>query len=302
MPRKFRRLLLYGRTSNLSKLELLDLAAALQYYGFSETEKIAEALQTKDENTVKSFLATEVSKVRQKASQKEARPGRKAGISQWYNPDIEDLKNWPASRAWRRVVFDQLMPCVKKNDYSKITLEDLFETFYNEAEEVSDPQVVNVKAVYKYFLDCVRGTVPAELSPVDSAAVLMLCGQLVEMQRYLDFEDEKKFITTFRSARTFAPIKVKDEFRDKSIKRSEELQNSVHVSQPSSSKGENNAGCSSKNKEEDTINVVEDMFMNLTKHRKLVQSFNPLNVPVWTLLKEQGYVQNKCDLTPRVPF
>jgi len=295
------------KDSQWTDKELVNLTAALQRYGFYETKKISEMVKTKDENAVKHFLSVEVAKVRCKMARENQWPSRQAGGGSWHHPDPCEVRGWPVVRKWRRVVLNQMRPCIRKNDYSKILMVDLFESFYNEAEEPSDPQMMNVKAIYKYLLDCMRGYVPAELSPIDSAVVLLMLGQLKEMQQELDFDEEKAFMKNFKRAKSFAPIKVKDEFRERTQKRSEAVKNvekefeMMNISDDSSSTTVLEVN-DKEEEEKNTIYVEENMYEKLSKHRKLVQSFNPLNVPMWTLVKQQAYVQNKCETVPRPNF
>lgn len=47
--------------------------------------------------------------------------------------------------------------------------------------------------------------------------------------------------------------------------------------------------------EEGCVPIPEEVFFGLNRHKKLVQSFNPLSVPLWLLEKQQDFLAHMFD-------
>lgn len=43
------------------------------------------------------------------------------------------------------------------------------------------------------------------------------------------------------------------------------------------------------------VPIPEDVYLGLNRHRKLVQSLNPLSVPLWLIEKEQDFLARMFD-------
>ncbi|XP_035233707.1 uncharacterized protein LOC118205526 isoform X2 [Stegodyphus dumicola] len=177
------------------------------------------------------------------------------------------LKNWTNVQKWGKMAYYQMLPCVRSQNYSKIVMFDLLNRFYEDEEESKDAQIINVKAMYKYLMDCMAGEVPAVLPPKESKLLLILMKQLKDVPNKFDFQEEMDFMRKYRQATSFTPFKVKDEFKKQ-------------------------AGCSYEDQaklDPNSIPIPEDLYAVISRHKKVVQSFNPLMVPLWMLSKEQGY-------------
>ncbi|GFT87270.1 uncharacterized protein NPIL_289741 [Nephila pilipes] len=254
----------FREKSGWTDRELLSLATALQKYGFSDLKKVSEFIGTKNENAVKDCIQYYVNRMRIKKREnfkKENGNDSKFPRHSWQVTRREQIVNWPSARKWKKIMEHQMPFRSLKQDYSRMIIKNLCERFYEEAEESDNPQMLNVKSVYKFMLDCISGNVPGQLGPMESAYVLVMINLMKEMVRSNDFQEEFKFIQNFEKATEFVPIEAKDEFR--------------------------------KNATTDDPNVVPiplDLHENLMRHHQVVDSFNPMGVPLWLLEKEQKFL------------
>ncbi|KFM78844.1 hypothetical protein X975_25758, partial [Stegodyphus mimosarum] len=247
-----------SNNSRWTHRELLNLATALQCYGFRDIKKIAEAVKTRSENEVRHYIKTNIAQQRTKMVKKNSSVS--GGNS--------SLKNWSNVQKWGKMAYYQMLPCVRSQNYSKTVMFDLLNRFYEEEEEPKDAQIINVKAMYKYLMDCMVGEIPAFLPPKESKLLLILMKQLKDVPNKFDFREEIEFMRKYRLATSFTPFKVKDEFK-KQANSSYEYQAKL---------------------DPNAIPIPEDLYGILSRHKKVVQSFNPLMVPLWMLSKEQDYV------------
>ncbi|GFY49851.1 uncharacterized protein TNIN_273901 [Trichonephila inaurata madagascariensis] len=255
----------YKVESGWSHRELYNLAAALQKYGFGDMKKLSKVIQTKNEASINACIQYYINKIRRKKREdykKEKGITTKGLRHSWAVTKKEQISSWPSARKWKKVAEHQMPFRVRKQDYSRIVIRNLCEKFYEEAEETENPQLLNVKSVYKFMLDCVSGNLPGQLGPIESAYVLVMINLMKEMVRNNNFQEEFKFVQNFEKATEFIPIEVKDEFR--------------------------------KNppKDPNTVPIPIDLYENLMRHHQVVHSFNPLGVPLWLLEKEQKYLGN----------
>ncbi|GBM65339.1 hypothetical protein AVEN_157568-1 [Araneus ventricosus] len=194
--------------------------------------------------------------------------GRKVRKS-WNVTNAEDVKDWRTVRKWRKIAENQMPLSAVRQDYSRIIIQNLCEKFYDEAKEATNPQVLDVKSIYKFMLECVSGQIPSQLPIKESTYVLVLLRFMKDMFQKYDFQEEHQFIHNFRKPVEFVPARVKDEFR--------------------------------KNLSYDpgTVPIPIDLFENLMCHRQVVNSFNPLGIPLWLLTKEQN---DTTVIGPYAPF
>ncbi|CAL1265635.1 unnamed protein product [Larinioides sclopetarius] len=241
--------------------ELTDLAAGIQKYGFADPQKISSIIKTKSATSVKIYIQRKIDEIRKEKHKLEKETtGRKVRKS-WNVTKPEDVKDWRSVRKWRKIAENQMPLSAVRQDYSRLVIKNLCEKFYDEAKEAANPQVLDVKAIYKFMLECVSGQIPSQLAIKESTYVLVLLRFMKDMFQKYDFKEEYQFIHDFRKPVEFVPARVKDEFR--------------------------------KNLAYDpgTVPIPIDVYENLVCHRQVVNSFNPLGVPLWLLTKEQKYVQ-----------
>lgn len=253
----------HKRDCGWSDRELYDLATALQKYGFGDLKKVSKLVQTKNETAVNACIQYFINKIRRKKREdyrKEKGLTSKMPRNTWHVTKVDQIAGWPSARKWKKIAEHQMPYRVRKQDYSRIVIKNLCEKFYKEAEVTKNPQVLNVKSVYKFMLDCVSGNVPCQLGPIESAYVLVMINLMKEMVRNNDFQEEFKFVENFEKSTEFVPVEVKDEFRKNTPK------------------------------DPNTVPIPMDLYENLMRHHQVVHSFNPLGVPLWLLEKEQKYL------------
>jgi len=250
--------------------ELSDLASGLQFYGFNETEKVASHIKTKRERDVKDVIRTRTNWIRRarmdqldvQDEEKIKARGRPRNSFTFVLPG--HLETWPNERKWRKMAHQQMLSISRNKDYSKDAMVSLVKRFYDEEEEPSDPQVINTKAIYKYMMDCLAGEIPAQLPPKESFIMMDLFRDVTMVPKVYDFTEEREFLANYKGATKYRPIHVKDEFKKR-------------ISKP--------------NEENKSVAVTQDIFYNLSHHKRVVQSFNPLTIPVWMLQKEQANLE-----------
>jgi len=239
--------------------EWMDLAIAFQNHGFSDLKKIADCVKTKNESDIRQFV-----KLGHRYAVRDPNIKIFNGLTHdWNTVRKEYLATWPNIRKWRKVAYEQMLLYTRSKDYSKPVLSALCKKFYEEEKEPSDPQVINVKLIYKYLMSCMSGSIPPQLPPKESALVLDLLREVRLMPIAYDFEEERKFLQDFQSATKFKPFQVKDEFKKRYKKVPDEMLPS------------------------NTVTVPEEVFLDLSRHKRLTQSFSPMVTPVWMLQKEQ---------------
>ncbi|KAG8175535.1 hypothetical protein JTE90_016684 [Oedothorax gibbosus] len=238
--------------------EMMDLAIAIQRYGSADIKNLALAVKTKSESTIQSLIDREVDATRRKMLK--GTGIRKCNI-RTMRPKRGTATGWPVVRKWQKIAQNQMVRSYAKLDYSGMIIPQVCDRFRDECPPPSSDQALDLQLVYGWMADCMRGRNPPELPPKESGLVLMLLRLLREFRQELDLNDEIKFIEDFKGAVQFVPFKIKDEFRKKKPKAESELPPGA-------------------------IRIPEDVYLGLSRHRRLVQSFNPLQVPLWFLEKE----------------
>ncbi|GIY05286.1 hypothetical protein CDAR_203481 [Caerostris darwini] len=250
---------------NWSDKELKNLAIAFQKYGTGDIENIAKEIGTRSEADVKKLIKCEVDEIRKKRKIEMKMKGMKPPSQSLNRASEEEIKSWTCGRKWMKIIENQMPFRAQKQDYSRGVIKNLCQKFYEEAEETTNPQVLNVKAIYKFMLDCISGQNPGTLSPLDSAFVLLMFNHMREMLRLGDFQEEIDFIHNFRKATSFILPQPKKEYD--SYRRS--------GSDPDPS----------------CVPIPHHLYENFMRHHQVFYSFNPLVVPLWLLEKEQKYVK-----------
>lgn len=263
---------LFTKNKRWKDKEIKDLAYSLQTHGFADLKKVAECVKSRTDNEINAFTKRRAHDLHLRKDtvlipvddEEKRPPGRPP--NRWSTVSHERLGTWPNVRKWRRLAFEQIVKYIRVKDYSKPVMLDLCKKCYEEESEPVDSQVINTKAIYKYLLDCMSGCIPAQLPPKESALVLDMLREVRMIPIAYDFEEERKFIQEFKAATKFKPFEVKDEFR-KNMKRAP-VEYGLN-----------------------TVSVPEEIFLDLSRHKRILQCFNPLITPVWMLQKEQEFLR-----------
>ncbi|XP_054716233.1 uncharacterized protein LOC129225759 [Uloborus diversus] len=255
------------RESKWSSRELIDFAKAMQRYGSSDVKNIAEAIGTKTQNDVKNFIHVKIMSARRRFAKSlpfcSSNPRRAKFLSLKFKKFISK---------WRKLVHNVIDPPFRSQDYSTRVMSNLIQSFFEDEKEPSNRQVVNTKEIYRYILNCFKGGIPTQLPPMESYVVMKLFEELREITTQATFSEEQDWLRAYDNKIVFVPtdfvmeppvttlpsgVQKHTRFRGKPIR-------------------------------------VPDSFLTLIQeHKKLLQSFNPLVVPVWFLAKEREVLANK---------
>ncbi|GBM65341.1 hypothetical protein AVEN_157570-1 [Araneus ventricosus] len=188
-----------------SDRELTDLAAGLQKYGFADPQKISSVIKTKSATSVKVYIQRKIDEIRKEKHKLEKETNGRKVRKSWNVTNAEDVKDWRTVRKWRKIAENQMPLSAVRQDYSRIIIQNLCEKFYDEAKEATNPQVLDVKSIYKFMLECVSGQIPSQLPIKESTYVLVLLRFMKDMFQKYDFQEEHQFI---HSKNPFDPVIV----------------------------------------------------------------------------------------------
>ncbi|GIY87985.1 hypothetical protein CEXT_521151 [Caerostris extrusa] len=250
---------------NWSDKELKNLAIAFQKYGTGDVKNIAKEIGTKSEADVKNLIKCEVDQIRKKRKIEMKMNGMKPPSQSLNRASEEEIKSWRCGRKWLKIMENQMPFRAQTQDYSRGVIKNLCEKFYEEAEETTNPQVLNVKAIYKFILDCISGQNPGTLSPLDSTFVLLMFNHMRAMFRTGNFQEESDFIRNFQKATSFIQTRPKKEYYSSRL--------------------------SGPDPDPNCVPIPEHLYENFMRHHQVFYSFNPLAVPLWLLEKEQKNVK-----------